>query len=103
VKLALTARFMIGIEFRSAKIFFASNNLTLVSTTHSTLDYSSIKGPIIIGNSVWVGTNVTIVGPVNIGDNVIIGAGAVVLKDLQSNGIYAGVPARLIRWRNEAE
>lgn len=49
-----------------------------------------------IGNKVSIGSNATIL-PVNICDNVVIGAGAVVTKDIQEPGIYAGNPARKIR------
>ncbi len=49
-----------------------------------------------IGNQVSVGTNSTIL-PVTICDRVVIGAGAVVTKDIQEPGIYAGNPARLVR------
>ena len=51
----------------------------------------------IIGNNVDIGSNTVIIGPVVIGDNVIIGAGSVVVKNLESDGIYAGNPTRLIR------
>ncbi|NPD46724.1 acyltransferase [Lentimicrobium sp. S6] len=50
----------------------------------------------IIGNSVSIGTNATIL-PVSICDHVIIGAGSVVTKDIQRSGIYAGNPAKKIR------
>ncbi len=46
-----------------------------------------------IGNSVSIGSNATIL-PVNICDNVVIGAGAVVTKDINEPGVYAGNPAR---------
>ena len=49
-----------------------------------------------IGNYVSIGTNATIL-PVEIVDNVVIGAGAVVIKNILSPGIYAGTPARKIR------
>ena len=39
----------------------------------------------------------TIIGPVHIGDNVIIGAGSVVVKDVPSNCVVAGNPAKVIR------
>jgi acetyltransferase-like isoleucine patch superfamily enzyme len=52
--------------------------------------------PTTIGHNVSIGTNATIL-PVNIVDNVVIGAGAVVTKDIQQSGIYAGNPARLMR------
>jgi acetyltransferase-like isoleucine patch superfamily enzyme len=43
-----------------------------------------------------VGANSTILPGVVIGENVMIGAGAVVTKDVESNVIVAGVPARKI-------
>ena len=49
-----------------------------------------------IGNNVSIGSNASIL-PVKICDNVVIGAGAVVTKDINHPGIYAGNPAKLIR------
>lgn len=49
-----------------------------------------------IGNNVSIGSNATIL-PVTICDHVVIGAGAVVTKNINVPGIYAGNPARLIR------
>lgn len=51
----------------------------------------------IIGDNVTVGANVVIIGKIVIGDNVQIGAGSVVVKDVPSNCIVAGNPARVIR------
>lgn len=55
------------------------------------------KGEIVIGNNVWIGDKVTILGGVHIGDNVIIAANAVVTKDILSNTIVAGVPAKVVK------
>ncbi|MEF8848655.1 MAG: acyltransferase [Candidatus Thermoplasmatota archaeon] len=52
--------------------------------------------PTEIGNNVSIGTNATIL-PVKIADNVVIGAGAVVTKNINKPGIYAGNPAKKIR------
>lgn len=49
-----------------------------------------------IGNRVSIGSNATIL-PVRICDGVVIGAGAVVTKNIDQPGVYAGNPARLIR------
>ena len=54
------------------------------------------KAPI-IGNNVDIGANVSIIGPVNIGDNVIIGAGSVVVKNISSNKIAVGNPAKEVK------
>ena len=55
------------------------------------------KGPVIIGNNVWIGGNVIVLPGVTIGDNVIIGAGSVVTKDIPDNKIAYGNPCRIIR------
>jgi acetyltransferase-like isoleucine patch superfamily enzyme len=49
-----------------------------------------------IGNDVSIGSNATIL-PVSITDHVVIGAGAVVTRNIDKPGVYAGNPARLIR------
>jgi acetyltransferase-like isoleucine patch superfamily enzyme len=49
-----------------------------------------------IGNKVSIGSNATIL-PVEICDNVVIGAGAVVTKNIEKQGIYAGNPAKFIK------
>ena len=48
-----------------------------------------------IGDRVSIGTNATIM-PVSICDDVVIGAGAVVTKDINESGTYAGNPAKKI-------
>ena len=55
------------------------------------------RGEIVIGNNVWLGDKVTILGGVHIGDNVIIGANSVVTKDIPSNSMAAGVPAKVLK------
>jgi acetyltransferase-like isoleucine patch superfamily enzyme len=49
-----------------------------------------------VGSRVSIGSNATIL-PVRICDDVVIGAGAVVSRDIDTPGIYAGNPARLLR------
>ena len=50
----------------------------------------------LIENNVLIGSNSTIL-PIKICKNVVIGAGAVVTKNIDESGIYAGNPAKLIR------
>lgn len=52
----------------------------------------------IIGNNVSINTGAVIVGPITIGDNVIIGANSYVDKDIPSNVVIAGSPAKIIRY-----
>lgn len=53
-------------------------------------------GDIHIGNNVFIGSNSTILYDVNIGSNVIIGANSLVNKDIPSNTVWGGVPAKYI-------
>lgn len=55
----------------------------------------------IIGNDVWIGTNVIIIGGVSIGDGAVIGAGAVVTKNVPPYAVVGGIPAKIIRYRFE--
>lgn len=52
---------------------------------------------ITIGHNVWIGANSVITSGVNIGDNVVIAAGTIVTKDIESNVVVAGNPARIIK------
>ncbi len=52
--------------------------------------------PIKIGNNVYMGIGACVLPGITIGNNVIIGAGAVVTKDIPSNSVAAGVPAKVI-------
>lgn len=51
-----------------------------------------------IGNNVYLSAGCRILGSIKIGDNVIVGANAVVINDVPSNCVVAGVPARIIRY-----
>lgn len=59
-------------------------------------DLDVVRG-IVVGDNVFIGYGTIILPGVTIGSNVVIGAGSVVSKDLPSNVVAAGVPARVIR------
>lgn len=56
-----------------------------------------IPAPIHIGKNVWIGANASVMPGVTIGDGAIVAAGAVVTKDVPTNTVAAGVPAKPIR------
>ncbi len=49
-----------------------------------------------IGDNVFVGYGAIIMPGVTIGNNVVIGAGSVVTRDVPSDSVVAGIPARVV-------
>lgn len=58
--------------------------------------YTEKIGCIEIGDNVFIGAGARILYDVKIGNNVIIAAGALVNKDIPSNSVVGGVPARVL-------
>lgn len=57
-----------------------------------------------IGKNVWICANVTILPGITISDNIIVAAGSIVNKNLDKEfGIYAGNPARFIKYFGKVE
>jgi len=102
--------------------FFIGENCTLTGTTLLAHDASpaifiaelvkkeqpylsasrlSYRAPIRIGNNVFIGWGSIVLPGITIGDNVVIGAGSVVIKDIPSDSVAAGNPAKVIKPINE--
>lgn len=79
-----------NVVLRTANHNFKLKNKPINKQGHN---YSDIR----IDNNVWIGANSVILSGVNIGERAIIAAGAVVNKDVASNSIVGGVPAREIK------
>lgn len=56
------------------------------------------KAPV-IGNNVYIGPGAKIFGNITIGNNVTIGANAVVNKSFPDNCVIAGIPAKIIKYK----
>ena len=57
--------------------------------------------PVTVGDNVMIGANAVILEGVRVGDNAVIAAGAVVTQDVPSGAVAAGVPAHVIKMRDE--
>jgi len=76
-----------------------SDNVCIADSDSHFIDGHKEKAtaPIVIGDHVWIGKNVTIMKGVAIGNGAVVGAGSVVTKDVLSNTVVAGNPAKSIK------
>jgi acetyltransferase-like isoleucine patch superfamily enzyme len=78
--------------FIGKESYFASGAILF---TH---DFSrNIKMNTYVGKRCFIGANAIIMAGVKIGDEVIVGSGAIVTKDVPSNSIVVGNPAKVIK------
>jgi acetyltransferase-like isoleucine patch superfamily enzyme len=56
---------------------------------------------VVIGNDVWLGARVFVAAGVTIGDGCVVSAGSVVSKSLPPGSVAVGVPARIVRRRED--
>ena len=84
-----------------------SQGITIVTSNHdikksipiSQQGWVSKKGRITIFDDVWIGANAVILPDVTIGKGAVVAAGSVVTKDIPEYSIVAGVPAKIIKYR----
>lgn len=96
-----------------AKVTFGDNVFIAPNCVFSTAGHAidseqrnrglEIALPITVGDSVWIGANVSVLPGVTIGSNTIIGAGSVVTKDIPDGVIAVGNPCKVIRKITEAD
>lgn len=58
---------------------------------------STYCAPIVIKKKAWIGAAVSVMPGVTIGENSIVAANAVVTKDVPSNTIVGGIPAKVLK------
>jgi acetyltransferase-like isoleucine patch superfamily enzyme len=75
------------------QVKLVTENHPVDPSNRKSLDLKSIH----IGKNVWLGAGAIILPGVTVGENSIVAAGAVVTKDVPSNTIVGGVPARVIK------
>jgi acetyltransferase-like isoleucine patch superfamily enzyme len=65
------------------------------------IDQARPSKGVTIGRNVWLGAGAKILDGVTLGSNVVVGAGAVVNESLPDSVIAAGVPAKIIKRRDD--
>lgn len=95
----------------TARVIFGNNvfigpNCGFYTTNHPILAKQRNKGleyayPILVGDNVWIGGNVSVMPGVKIGDNTVIGAGSVVTKNIPDNVVAAGNPCKVLKHINQ--
>jgi acetyltransferase-like isoleucine patch superfamily enzyme len=75
------------------QVKLVTENHPVDPSNRKSLDLKSIH----IGKNVWLGAGAIILPGVTVGENSIVAAGAVVTKDVPSNMIVGGVPAKFIK------
>lgn len=89
-------------EIRIGENCFLAPGVHIYAATHpldakeraSGLEYGM---PVNIGDNVWIGGRSIINPGVTIGDNVVVASGSVVTKDVPSNVLVGGNPAKIIK------
>jgi len=75
-----------------------ASGVTILSHDHcKRVDGQPLLVDTYVGKRCFIAVNATILPGVHVGDEVIVGAGSVVTKDVPSNVIVAGNPAKIIR------
>ena len=73
-------------------------NVQLISNNHDLHERQVITcKPVHIGKNAWIGAGATILPGVTIGENAVVGAASVVTKDVETDTMVAGNPARFIK------
>ncbi len=71
----------------------------VVETERPIREQGIYKRDVRVGHNVWVGYGACFLRGVTVGDNVVVGTYAVVNRDVPSNAVVGGVPARVLRMR----
>lgn len=77
---------------------------SILTTNHAWDDktkpikYNNVTmSPVVISDDVWIGCGVRVLAGVHIGTRSVVAAGAVVAKDVESNTLVGGCPAKVIK------
>ena len=85
-----------------------AHSSTVISSNHTWQDVSlpikynkETHSKVTIKEDVWIGCGCRILAGVTINNRAVVAAGSIVNKDVETNSVYAGVPAKFIKKVNE--
>jgi galactoside O-acetyltransferase len=84
-----------GVLMRAADHAFSRTDMPIRLQGH-------VAGKIHIEDDVWIGGNVTVLAGAVIRRGAVIAAGAVVRCEVPAFSVVGGVPARLLKWRDDS-
>jgi maltose O-acetyltransferase len=80
------------------------SHVAISSLTHDyrepEMSRTIVAKPVVIGDGVWIGAHAVIMPGVTLGKGAVVGAGSIVTRDVPSNAIVHGVPARVASYRD---
>ena len=84
---------------------FFGHNVSVLTGTHDINKFGRERQlaipragrDIVIGEGVWLASNVMVLGPCVIGAHAVVGGGSLVIGDVEPYSIVAGSPARVLR------
>ena len=57
--------------------------------------------PVIVEDNAFIGANAVVIEGVHIGKNAVVAAGSVVINDVPDGAVVAGVPAKIIKYKDQ--
>ena len=78
-----------------------SSNVSIYTLQHDHRDpkFGTIGGKVVIGDRVWLSSNVIVLPGVTIGEGAVCCAGCVVTKDVEPYAVVVGIPAKKVNER----
>lgn len=90
-----------GVNIGKNVNFGTSANVWSMQHEVQSTDFAVKGGKVEIGDRAWISNNVIVLPNVKIGEGAVIAAGAVLTKDAEPYGVYAGIPAKKVGERNK--
>lgn len=94
-----------NVDISSFVVIFAHNGVVIEDNVqigpHSSIisedTISGKKGPVVLKKNSCIGAHSVVMPGVTVGENTIVGAFSLVLKDLPSNVVALGIPAKVVK------